>query len=145
MRRTLALVGAMGAAAWAASPAAAAIFIRLATVHVHRGGQVHIIGNAAHMPLYALPIRRMPCVKHGTCSEPIHRKTAPGGPPFVFLGRAPGRAPGMTSTRAFTVRLPRAVHAGKYVVFVWCASCGGSLIAAGSSPSGQPQTLDVLP
>jgi hypothetical protein len=146
MKRTLALAGVMGIVAVAASPAYAAIFIRLATVHVHRGASVRIIGNVAHMPLYALPIRRMPCIKNGTCTdEPIHRVTAPGRP-FILLGRAPGKESGrMTSTRAFSLRLPRRIHAGRYVVFVWCVSCGGSLISAGTNSSGQPQTLDIRP
>jgi hypothetical protein len=145
MKPTLALVGVMGVAAIAASPAFGAIFIRLATVHVHRAGRVRIVGNAAHMRLYALPVRKMPCVEHGTCAGFLRRAKAPSGRPFVLLGRAPGVSSGMTSTRAFTVRLPRALHAGKYVVFVWCASCGGSLISAGTNPSGQPQTLIVRP
>jgi len=38
MRRTLALVGAIIAAAVAAAPAAGAVFIRVATVRVHQGG-----------------------------------------------------------------------------------------------------------
>jgi hypothetical protein len=145
MKRLLALAGVMGTAAAIASPAVAAIFIHLATLHVHRGGSLRIVGNAAHLPLYALPVRRMPCIKSGTCSgEPIHRATAPRRP-FIFLGRAPGGAGGRTTTRTFTLRLPQGLPAGRYVVFVWCASCAGSLISAGTNPTGQPQTLDVLP
>jgi hypothetical protein len=33
---------------------------------------------------------------------------------------------------------------GTYVVFVWCAACGGSLINAAADASGQPQTLEVI-
>jgi hypothetical protein len=144
VRRRLALVGVIDAALVAASPASAAIFMRLATVHVQPGGVVRIFGNPRHMPLYALPVRKMPCVRSHTCPGVIHRTTVPRRP-FVLLGRAPGRAAGSHdyAPRAFTVRLPRALSAGKYVVFVWCASCGGSLISAGTNASGQPQILDV--
>ena len=142
MQRTLALVGVLGAVLVVASPASAAIFIRLSGVHVHRGGPVRLFGNPRHMPLYALPVRKLPCMKHNTCPGAIHRATVPRRP-FVLLGRAPGNESANDAPRAFTVRLPRALPAGKYVVFVWCASCGGSLISAGTNPSGQPQTLDV--
>ena len=140
----LALVGVVGAVLVVASPASAAIFMHLTTVHVQRGGLVRIFGNARHMPLYALPVQKVSCIRSNTCTGLIHRTRAPRRP-FVLLGRAPGKAgAGYDYTpRAFTMRLPRALPAGKYVVFVWCASCGGSLISAGTNPSGQPQTLDV--
>jgi hypothetical protein len=146
MKRTLALVGVLGAVLVVASPASAAIFMRLGTVHVHRGGVVRIFGNPRHMPLYALPVRKMPCIRNYTCAGYIHRTTVPRRP-FVLLGRAPGKANNNYdyTPRPFTVRLPRALPAGKYVVFVWCASCGGSLISAGTNPSGQPQVLVVRP
>lgn len=145
MHRPLALVGVVGAVLVVASPAAAAIFMRLATVGVQRGGIVRIFGNPRHLPLYALPARRMPCIKHHTCPGALHRTTVPRRP-FVLLGRAPGKAGGgdyAPAPRTFTIRLPRTLAAGRYVVFVWCASCGGSLISAGTNPSGQPQTLTV--
>lgn len=146
MRRTLALVGVLGAVLVWASPAAAAVFMRLATVHVHRGGVVRIIGNPRQMPLYALPARKMQCIRSHTCAGFIHRTTVPRRP-YILLGRAPGTAnkPYDYTPRAFTIRLPRALPAGKYVVFVWCASCGDSLISAGTNASGQPQILDVRP
>jgi hypothetical protein len=146
MQRALALVGVLGAVLVVASPASAAIFMRLATVHVHRGGVVRIFGNPRHMPLYALPVRKMPCIRSHTCTGYIHRTKVPRRP-FVLLGRAPGKASGNYdyAPRAFTIRLPGALPAGRYVVFVWCASCGGSLINAGTNPSGQPQILDVRP
>jgi hypothetical protein len=145
MQRTLAFVGVMIAMAIAAAPAAGAVFIRVTTVRVHAGGVVRLVGDAARMPLFALPASRMPCAKYGTCVGPIHRAKAPTRSPFVFLGYTPGTATGMIRPHAFVIRLPRALRPGKYLVFVWCASCGGSLIVAGSDPSGQPQTLDVLP
>jgi hypothetical protein len=143
MQRTLALVGALGAVLVLAAPASAAIFMRLSTVHVQRGALVRIFGNPRHLPLYALPVRKLPCVKHHTCSGAIPRKTVPRRP-FVLLGRAPGKVGAIhDAPRAFTMRLPRALPVGRYVVFVWCAPCGGSLISAGTNPSGQPQILDV--
>jgi hypothetical protein len=134
----------LGAVLVIASPAAAAIFMRLSTVHVDRGGLVRIFGNPRHMPLYALPARKMPCIGSHTCPGALHRTMVPGRP-FVLLGRAPDKGSGdyAPAPRAFAIRLPRALPAGRYVVFVWCASCGGSLISAGTSPSGQPQILDV--
>lgn len=144
VQRALALAGVVGAVLVLAAPASAAIFIRLATVHVHRGGLLRIVGNARHMPLYALPARKMPCIRvYATC-PPIRRATAPSRP-FILLGRAPGKVSANYDymSRRFTMRLPRALPAGKYVVFVWCASCDGSLISAGTNPSGQPQILDV--
>jgi ABC-type Fe3+-siderophore transport system permease subunit len=143
VRRTLALFGVLAAVLMLGSTASAAIFMRIANVHVQRGGIVRFYGNPRHMPFYALPARKMPCIRSRTCAGFIHRAAVPQGP-FVLLGHAPGavskvdRAP-----RAFTIRLPRALTAGKYVVFVWCAACGGSLISAGTNPSGQPQILDV--
>jgi hypothetical protein len=49
-----------------ATPAAAAIFVRLTTTSAHHGGVLRAVGNAAHMPLYALPAARMPCARYGT-------------------------------------------------------------------------------
>jgi len=146
MQRTLTLVGALGVVLVVASTASAAIFMRLSTSHAHRGGIVRIFGNPRHMPLYALPIRKLPCIKHNTCTGLIHRATLPKRP-FVLLGRAPGEGSGdyAPPPRAFTIRLPEALSAGKYAVFVWCAPCGGSLISAGTNPSGQPQILVVRP
>ena len=145
MQRTLALAAVLSAVLVFASPVSAAIFMRLANVHVHRGGSARIFGNPRHMPLYALPIRKLPCIRSHTCAGAIHRTKAPRRP-FVLLGRAPGKAAANYdyAPRAFTIRLPRALPAGKYVVFVWCASCS-SLISAGTNPSGQPQVLDVRP
>ena len=145
MRRTLALVGVSGAMLVLASAASAVIFMRLTTAHVRPGGLVRIYGNPRHMPLYGLPIRKMPCIEHNTCTGAIHRTKTPGRP-FVLLGRAPGKVKGQYdyTPRAFAIRLPRALPAGRYVVFVWCASCG-SLISAGTNPSGKPQVLDVRP
>jgi hypothetical protein len=145
MKRALALVGAMVVMAVAAAPAVGAVFIRVTTLRVHTGGVARLVGDATRMPLFALPASRMPCAKYNTCVGPIHRAKEPTRSPFVFLGYTPGATTGMIRPRLFSLRLPRALHAGKYVVFVWCRSCGGSLIVAGSDPSGQPQILDVRP
>jgi hypothetical protein len=136
----------LGAVLVWASPAAAAIFLRLATIHVQRGGVVRVFGNPRHMPLYALPVRRMACiVGHYTCPGAIRRTTVPRRP-FVMLGHAPGTTGNPYAydytPRAFTIRLPRALPAGKYVVFVWCSACGGSLIPAWKE-GFEPQTLNV--
>lgn len=131
------------AAAALATPAVGALFIKLVTTRVHRGGVVRVIGNAAHLGVYALPARRLPCAKYNTCPAPIHRTTPPRAP-FIFLGYTPGSTGGLTSVRRFAIRVPRTLHPGPYFVFVWCRSCGGSLIVAGSDPSGRPETLHVL-
>jgi hypothetical protein len=144
MRRIRAFVLSVVAAAVLATPAAGAVFIKLATNRVQRGGMVRVVGNAAHLAVYALPARHMPCANYGTCPGPIHRATAPNGPPFIFLGYTPGTTTEMTSTRSFVIRLPRALPPGPYFLFVWCRPCGGSLIVAASDPSGQPETLHVL-
>jgi hypothetical protein len=142
MRRVLVPVLALITALATATPATAAIFIGLTTTTVHRGGTLRLVGDAAHMPLYALPAARMPCARHGTCPAPIHRAAAPRREPFVFMGYTPGATDGMLPLRAFSIRLPRALRPGGYKVFVWCAMCGGSLIVAGSDASGQ--TLHVV-
>jgi len=142
MRRTLVLVLALIAALATATPAAAAIFIRLTTTTVHRGGTLRLVGDAAHMPLYALPAARMPCARYANCPAPIRRNAPPKREPFVFLGYTPGATSGMMPTRAFSLRLPRALRPRGYKVFVWCAMCGGSLIVAGADPSGQ--TLHIV-
>lgn len=140
--RRLALVPAALAVALALTTSAeAAIFIRLATTTARRGGALEVTGNASHMPLYALPAARMPCARYGTCSGPIHREVPPR-PPFVFIGYTPNVG-GAIRTRAFAIRLPRALAPGRYKVFVWCKRCGGSLIVAGTDSSGQ--TLRVRP
>jgi hypothetical protein len=141
MRRTLIPVLALITALATATPATAAIFIRLTTTTVHRGGTLRLVGDAAHMPLYALPAARMPCARYGTCPAPIHRAAAPKKEPFVFLGYTPVGG-GVMPTRGFSIRLPRALRLGAYKVFVWCARCGGSLIVAGPDASGQ--TLHVV-
>jgi len=143
MRRALVPVLALITALATTTPATAAIFIRLTTTAVHRGGILRLVGDAVHMPLYALPAARMPCARYGTCpASPIHRAAAPKREPFVFLGYTPGATGGMMPTREFSIRLPRALRPGGYKVFVWCATCGGSLIVAGSDASGQ--TLHVV-
>ena len=77
--------------------------------------------------------------RYGPCSgAPIHRTTPPKRP-FVFLATTPS---GPTRTRGFAVRLPATLRPGQYKIFVWCKSCGGSLIVAGRDSSGQ--TLRVL-
>jgi hypothetical protein len=139
-RRALVFGLALIAATSLAEPAAGAVFIRLSTLKVHRGGVLRLVGDADHMPLYALPASLMPCARYGTCSDPIHRTKQPRRKPFTFLGYTPSNA-GMTA-RAFTLRLPRALKAGRYKIFVWCSRCGGSLIVAGADSSGQ--TLHVL-
>jgi hypothetical protein len=131
------------AALVAAGSASAAIFIRLTATTVHRGGVLLVNGNAEAMPLYALPVARMPfCMRHNTCSQPMRRATPPSAP-FVGIGRAPGESAGFATTRTFAVRLPRGLHPGRYKVFVWCEMCGGTLIPAGDNLSGQ--TLRVTP
>jgi hypothetical protein len=133
----------VAAALVTATPAAAAIFIRLTTTSAHHGGVLRAVGNAAHMPLYALPAARMPCAQYRTCSpKPIHRDAAPRRKPFVLLGYTPGSTSGFRPTQPFSIRLPQTLRPGRYKVFVWCAMCGGSLIVAGDGPSGQ--TLRVL-
>ena len=131
---TFMLMATLVAALAAATPADAAIFIRLTTTSTHRGGIVRLAGNADHMPMYALPAARMPCARYGTCqAAPIHRASPPERP-FVFLGDTPS---GSGRPRPFAIRLPRMVRPGRYKVFVWCQTCGGSLIIAGSDSSGQ--------
>jgi hypothetical protein len=142
MRRALVQVLVLIAALATATPAPAAIFVHLATSSVHRGGSLRLLGDAAHLPLYALPAARMPCARTGTCAEPIHRDSAPKRKPFVFLGYTPGTTAGMAPSRKFSIRLPQALRPGAYKVFVWCAACGGSLIVAGPDASGQ--TLRVV-
>ncbi len=142
MRRALVPVLVLITALATATPANAAIFIRLTATTVHRGGILRLVGDAAHMPLYALPAARMPCSRYGTCLAPIHRAAAPKREPFVFLGHTPGVTTGMMLPREFSIRLPRSLRPGGYKVFVWCATCGGSLIVAGSDASGQ--TLHVV-
>ena len=143
MRRALVPVLALITALATTTPATAAIFIRLTTTAVHRGGILRLVGDAAHMPLYALPAARMPCARNGICPAPIHRAAAPKRKPFVFLGyTTPGATVGVMPTRESSIRLPRSLRPGRYKVFVWCATCGGSLIVAGSDASGQ--TLHVV-
>jgi hypothetical protein len=137
MTRALVLIAVLAVALATATAAAAAIFIGLGTATASRGGIVPLVGNADHMPLYALPIARMPCARYGTCPvAPIHL-AAPPKRPFVFLGYTPAGDRSRPPTRAFAIRLPRALRPGRYKVFVWCRPCGGSLIIAGRDSSGQ--------
>jgi hypothetical protein len=126
-----------------AAPAGAALGLRLIDETVARDGVLRLSGNAQHMPLYALPAKRMPCARYGTCPSPIHRKAAPKRRPYVFLGYTSAGTSGLTAARTFRLRLPHDLRPGRYKVFVWCALCGGSLIVVGSDSSGQ--TLRVLP
>jgi hypothetical protein len=107
-----------------------------------RGGVLRLVSNANGMPLYVLPAARMPCARFNTCSEPIRPNTPPKRP-FVFLAHLP-HAPSRSAmpTRPFAIRLPADLRPGRYKVFVWCKTCGGSLLVAGSDASGQ--TLRIL-
>jgi hypothetical protein len=137
MTRALVLIAVLVVALATATAAGAAIFLRLGTVSANRGGIVQLVGNADHMPLYALPNARMPCARHNTCpAAPIHL-AAPPKRPFVFLGHTPDVDRLLPPTRAFQIRLPRALRPGLYKVFVWCRPCGGSLIIVGRDSSGQ--------
>ena len=142
MKRALSLGAVLAVALATATDATAAVFIRLTTTAVHRGGVLNLVGNADHMPLYALPRARLSCARRDTCPGPIHRAARPKRP-FVFLGYTPTAPSESTPTQWFSVPLPRALRPGRYKVFVWCQTCGGSLIIAGSNSSGQ--TLRVLP
>jgi hypothetical protein len=122
--------------------ASAAIFIRLQATVVHPGGVFRVVGNASAMPLYALPVARIPsCMRSGECMRLMHTAVAPRAP-FVFLGRTPGRSVGFAPVRAFRLKLPPTVEPGSYKVFVWCRSCGGTLIVAGTTDAGQ--TLRIV-
>jgi len=126
MARALVIAVVLVVALATATNATAAIFIRLTTTTVQRGGILHLVGNADRMPLYALPAARIPCARYGTCpAAPIHR-AAPPKRPFVFLGYTPVALNEAMPTRAFSIRLPRALRPGRYKVFVWCEMCGGS-------------------
>jgi len=142
VRRALVLGGVFVIALASVSAAGAAIFISLSATTVHRGGVLRLVGNANGMRVYALPAARMPCARSDTCGEPLRRATAPRRP-FVFLGRLPvAPSSGGMPTRSFAIRLPRSLRPGRYKVFVWCETCGGSLLVAGRDSSGQ--TLRVV-
>jgi hypothetical protein len=142
VKRALVLVGLFLISLASVTGATGAIFVRLTATTVHRGGVLRLVGDAAGMPLYALPAARMPCARFGTCTEPIQRATSPKRP-FVFIGRVPaGSSSNTTPTQPVAIRLPRRLQAGRYKIFVWCERCGGSLIIAGTDSSGQ--TLRVL-
>jgi hypothetical protein len=110
------------------TPAAtAAIFVELRTTTVHRGGLVHLVGNAHALPLYAVATAKLSlCRRTDTCTG-LERRARPPRKPYVSIGRAPGSG---TSTRPFALRLPRSLLHGRYRIFVWCKPCGGSLIPA---------------
>ncbi|HEX9381340.1 MAG TPA: hypothetical protein VF891_07555 [Gaiellaceae bacterium] len=129
-------------ALFAAAPASAAIFLRLTATTIHRGGLLHLAGNPEAMPLYALPLARVPrCMRDGGCAE-LMRRSNPPTRPFVFIGRTPGSSPGFAVVRAFTIRVPRELARGRYKLFVWCRPCGGSLIPVGTNAFGQ--TLRIV-
>jgi len=131
------------AALLAPGVASAAIFIRLTETSVHRGGRLQLLGNAAAMPLYVLPVARAPsCMRHDTCAS-LMRRSSPPKPPFARIGRTPGTSPGFTSTHSFVVRLPQRISISRYKLFVWCAPCDGTLIPANSGLSSQ--TLRIRP
>jgi len=130
------------AALLAARPASAAIFVRLTETSVNRGGRLHLVGNAAAMPLYVLPVAHVPsCMRYDTCAS-LMRRSAPPKSPFAFVGRTPGTPPGFAPTRLFVVRLPKRIPTGRYKLFVWCLPCGGTLIPASEGVSSQ--TLRIV-
>jgi len=135
-----AVVAACVLALAAAAPAGAAIFVRLTTTVTQRGGILRGIGNGGGMPLYVLPVNRVPfCMRHNVCDGPLRSARVPR-PPYLPIGRLPtGRT--SVATRAFALRLPRTVAPGRYKVFVWCRLCGGTLLVAGTNAG---QTLRVL-
>jgi hypothetical protein len=138
-----ALIVACAAALVTAGSASAAIFIRLQTTVARPGGVIRIVANTSAMPLYALPVARIPsCMRSGECMKLMHTAAAPRAP-FVFLGRTPGRSGGFMPVRAFRLKLPLALEHGSYKVFVWCRPCGGTLIVAGTTDAGQ--TLRIEP
>jgi hypothetical protein len=138
-----ALIVACAAALLTTGSATAAIFIRLQTTVAHPGGVIRVVGDASATPLYALPAARIPsCMRSGECMKLMHTAVAPRAP-FLFLGRTPGKAVGFAPIRAFRLKLPLALEPGSYKVFVWCRSCGGTLIVAGTTDAGQ--TLRVVP
>ena len=125
-----------------AGPASAAIFVHLKETSVHRGGRLRLVGNAAAMPLYLLPVAQMPsCMRYDTC-ESLMRRSVPSRSPFVLAGRTPGTSPGFGPTRLVVVRLPKRIPPGRYKLFVWCVPCGGTLIPASAGVASQ--TLRIV-
>jgi hypothetical protein len=125
-----------------ASSASAAIYIRLQTTVARRGGVIRVVGDASAMALYALPLARIPsCMRNGECMKLMHSDVAPKAP-FVFLSRTPRIAADSTPVHAFKLRLPARLAPGRYKVFVWCRSCGVTLIVAGTPDAGQ--TLRIV-
>jgi hypothetical protein len=121
-------VGAVLLAALVVAPTAeAAIYVRLMSTTVHRGGLIRLVSNAHAMPVFAIPAAKLSlCRRYDTCAS-LERRAHPPNKPYVWLGRVPGRG---TSTRSLALRLPRSLEIGRYRIFVWCKPCGGSLIPA---------------
>jgi hypothetical protein len=144
MSKRLAVFGFATVAALAgASTARGDIGIRLTTNVVHVGGTLRGWSNGSAFPVYIVPSalapRRFTC-HHGTAiCEPTVKRLP--GPPFVLLGRIPGRY-AHYARHNFAFRIPR-IRSGRYRVFIYCRPCGRSLIQSGARIEGE--TIQVLP
>jgi hypothetical protein len=119
------------------STASADVGIYLTQRTVPIGGRLHGWSNGGGFRVYIVPSKRAPhrywCQGGTGICEPVARH--PPGPPFVFLGRVPGRF-GYTLRHRFAFRVP-AVRPGPYRVFLYCPPCGGSLIQSGNRLEGE--------
>ncbi len=133
--RALVLVAALFLAL--AAPAAADVGLNLTLLRVRTGGWIYATSNASGMPVYLVPSSLAPapyhrCHGNGVC-PPISRR--PPGPPFVLLGRVPGKI-GAYARHSVRFRVPH-LAAGSYRVFLYCRPCGGSMLVSGATLRGQ--------
>ena len=101
------------------------------------GGVIRGWGVGSGMPVYLVPAsagpKRYPCRGNGIC-EPT-AEHAPGKP-FAFLGRL-RRTTDLYARQSFSFRVPDDVRPGRYRMYLYCKSCGGSLIQSGSRLEGE--------
>ena len=101
------------------------------------GGVIRGWGAGSGMPVYLAPAsagpKRYPCHGSGICEPTANR--APGKP-FVFLGRL-RRTTNLYARQSFSFRVPDDLRSGRYRMYLYCKSCGGSLIQSGSRLEGE--------
>jgi hypothetical protein len=135
--RRAALIG-LGIAALALPAAARAdIGLRVTTKVVRVDGRLRGWSNGAGFPVYIVPSslapKRVSCHGGTGICEPTSKR--PPGPPFVFVGRVPGKF-GAYGRHRFAFRVPR-VRPGLYRVFIYCRPCNGGLIQSGDRVEGE--------
>jgi hypothetical protein len=130
---------------WSPSPAQADVGVYPATKVVPLGGVIHGWGDGSGMAVYLVPAvagpKRFSCGGNGIC-EPTSKR-APGRP-FILLGHL-RRTKNVYARQSFSFAVSSRLAPGLYRMYLYCRSCGNSLIQSGTRLEGETIRVTARP